>query len=172
MNNDQFFESFLPLYDDVPDDWEDARAYLTENLKKIAEAINHREIGFFLDEEVLTGKEFIPGSLDPIGNPNATDSQEFRSILRKVINFGPLPNAGTKTSPHGITFDFEFTLISFWAAATDPVAFKAFQIPYASPTLNKNIQLDMDNTNVTITTAINYSSFTRCFVMIEYIQEL
>ncbi len=57
--NDQFFESYLPVYDTVPKEWEDARVIFVEYFKKISNAVNAREIGFFLDEEVLSGKSFV-----------------------------------------------------------------------------------------------------------------
>src|SRR5271157_192397 len=94
----QEFESYLPVYDTIPEKWEDGREFLVEELKKISNAINAREIGWFLDEELLTGKAFIPGTIVPGNNPS-----EFRQILRKVIDFGTLPNTGPKSVAHGIT---------------------------------------------------------------------
>jgi len=166
----QNLESYVPVYDASPSTWEEGMPFIVEQLKKIANAVNVREIGFFLDQELLTGKSFIPGvSIVSDGG----SSQQFRTILRKVIDFGPLPAAGTKSIPHGITFDANFTLIQMWASATDPVALVAFPIPYADPiALINAVSLTIDATNVNITVGINRSSFTRCFVFIEYIQEL
>jgi len=164
----QIFESYVPVYDAVPEKWEDAREFLVEHLKKISNAVNIREIGWFLDEELLSGKSFIPSPSIPGNNPS-----NFRSILRKVIDFGPLPNAGLKSVPHGITVDANFTLISLWAAATKPtVVYVSIQIPFSSPVLNENIKITIDATNINITTAIDYSAYTRVFVTVEYIQEL
>lgn len=163
----QQLESFVPVYDAVPESWEDAREFLVEHLKKISNAVNVREIGWLLDEELLSGKSFFPGVTIPGNNPG-----QFRQVLRKVIDFGALPNAAAKSVAHGIVFDANFSLIHLYAGATDPVAFTAFEICLASPVLNENIKLAMDATNVIITTAINYTSYTRCYVVIEYIQEL
>lgn len=166
----QIFESFLPVYDAIPDKWEDARPFIVEQLKRIALAVNVREIGWFLDEEVLSGKAFIPGVT---ALSNLSTSQVFRQVLRKVIDFGTLPNAGTKSVPHGIVFDNNFTLVQMYAAATDPVAFLALPIPYVDPiTLANGIRLDMDATNINIRTAANYTAYTRTSVVIEYLQEL
>lgn len=166
----QVLESFVPVYDAVPETWEAARPFIVEQLKKISNAVNIREIGFFLDEELLSGKSFIPGTNNTL---DGGTSQQFRSILRKVIDFGPLPNAGTKSVPHGITFDANFTLIDLWAAATDPVALQAFNINFADPAGSMfNVAVTMNSSTVAITTGVNRSSFTRCFVIIEYIQEL
>lgn len=166
----QILESYVPVYDVVPEDWEDARPFLVEQLKRLAFAVNIREIGWFLDEELLSGKAFIPGI------NNVTDggtSQQYRQILRRVVDFGQLPVAGLKSVPHMIAFDQNFTLISLTASATDPVAFNAIPIPYATPAaLNQNVALYMDSVNVNILTGIDMSRFTRTFVVIEYLQEL
>jgi len=161
----QTFESYLPLYDMIPENWEDARAFLNEQLKRIGNAVNVREIGWFLDQETVNGQLFIPSA-------TATQNDQYRTIFRKVISMGTLPNAGTISIPHGITFDANFTLVHLWAAATKPTAaFSAIPIPYASPTLNENIKINMDATNVNVTTAIDYTAYTRCYAIIEYILE-
>ncbi len=167
-NSSQIFESYVPVYDAVPEKWEDARPFLVEHLKKISNAVNIREIGWFLDEELLSGKAFIPGVTLPGNNP-AT----YRTVLRKVIDFGTLPNTATTSVAHGIMVDANFTLVDLWAAATKPtVAYTAIQIPFSSPTLNENIKITIDATNINITTAIDYSAYTRVFVTVEYLQEL
>ena len=173
MNNfsdAQQLESYVPVYDAVPDKWEDARPFVVEQLKRLANAVNIREIGWFIDEEVLSGKAFIPGL------NNAADggtSQQYRQILRKVIDFGPLPAAAIKAVPHGITVDANFTLVQIYGAATDPITFQSIPIPFSTPNaLNQNILLSMDAFNVNVVVGINFSNFTRCFITIEYLQEL
>lgn len=167
--NNQNLESYVPIYDVVPEKWEDARDFIVEQLKRLAIAVNTREIGFFLDEELLTGKAFIPG----LNNAsNGGTSELFRQVLRKVIDFGPLPNAGTKSVPHGISFTGNFTLVFMGAYATDPIALIALPIPFADPTNVNTIAINMGVTNVSITTASNLSNFTRVFVICEFLQEL
>jgi len=162
----QQLEAYVPLYDYIPENWESARGALTEFLKRISNAVNIREIGWFLEEELLSGQQFFPGvTSSPI-------NQQFRSVFRKVVNFGALPNAGTKSVPHGITTSASTSLVQLYAAATDPAVPNYIPIPYASPTLNLNIQMYMDATNINITTAIDWSTYTRCFVSIHYIKEL
>ncbi len=159
----QIFESYVPVYDAVPEKWEDAREFLAEQFKKISEAVNVREIGWFLDEELLSGKQFIPGTNNP---------QEFRTILRKVVDCGPLPNNGTKTIPHGITVDSNFTLTGLYGVATDSVGLTSFSFPFATIVANAVVQLYIDSTNIQISDLVNYSNYTRVFVFIEYTQEL
>lgn len=162
------FESYIPVYDTIPEKWEDGRAFLIEQLKKIINSLNVREIGFFLDEELVSGKLFIPGQIPPGTNPNTN----FRTVFRKVIDFGPLTVIGINSRPHGITFDVNFTLIELRAEATKPTAtFSAIPIPFVSQTENAEIEINMDATNVNIVTAIDYSAYTRVFVIIEYLLE-
>lgn len=155
----QVLESYVPVYDVCPEKWEDARAFITEQLKKISTAVNIREIGWFLDEELLSGKAFIPGTNNDLSDGT---SQQFRSILRKVIVFPGL-TIGLNQQPHGITVDENFTLIQMFGAATNATAFTGEPIPNGSDTMS------YDATNVYITVAANY---TRAIAVMEYIQEL
>jgi len=168
MNSEtsQIFESYVPVYDAIPESWEEAKPFIVENFKKISNAINIREIGWYLDEQLLSGKAFIPG-VSTVAN-NVT--QQFRQILRKVIDFGAL-QLGTKSVPHGIVFNDRFTLIQLWASSTDPVAFVAIPIPFVSTT-GGDVEINMTVTNINITCTTNRASFTRTFVFVEYIQEL
>lgn len=168
-SDNQTFETFLPLYSYVPEKWEEAKPFLVEQLKRIAQAINTREIGWYLDEELLAGKAFIPGSTPLSDLPT---SEVFRQVFRKVIDFGALPNAAPKSIAHGITVDSNFTLVQLWASATDPVGFTALPIPYADAAGVDNIQLDMGPVNVNITTTTNKTAYSICYVTIEYLLEV
>ncbi len=161
----QQLESYVPVYDAIPDKWEDARPFLVEQLKKISNGVNIREIGWFLDEELLSGKAFIPSANISGG------SQQYRTILRKVVDFGPLPAAGTLTKPHGITFDSNFTLMQLYGAATDPVGLTAIGLGHAAAAPFQ-VELYINATDVVIVVGSNRSNYTRCFIVIEYIQEL
>lgn len=165
----QVFDSYVPVYDVIPANWEESRPVIVEQFKRVSNAVNLREIGWFLDEEVLSGKAFIP-SANQLADGGT--SQQFRQVFRKVIDFGPLPAAGSKSVPHGISVTANFTLVQAYAAATDPVALVSFPIPYAEPVILANaVSLTIDSTNVNITVGINRSNFTRCFVVLEYLQE-
>lgn len=164
----QNLESYVPVYDVIPEKWEEAREFIVEQLKKITNSLNQKEIGFYLDQELLSGKAFIPGINITTGGGS---SQQFRTVLRKVIDFGTLPNANIKAMPHGITVDSNFTLIHMYAAATDPTNLLSFEIDHAEPSPGF-VWMFMDATNVNIITGRDRRTYTRCFVTIEYIQEL
>lgn len=152
----QEFESYVPVYDAIPEKWEESRDFIVEHLKKISNAVNTREIGFYLDQELLSGKAFIPSSLNVSGT-----SQQFRTILRKVIDCGALV-AGVKSVAHGITFDINFTLIDLWVSATNSVTFNAI-------TMSDPQNVTMDATNINITSP---GAYDRSFAFVEYIQEI
>jgi hypothetical protein len=159
FSQDQDLESYVPVYDAIPEDWEDAKPFIVEQFKRIANAVNIREIGWFLDEQLLSGKAFIPGSEAP---NDVGSSQVFRTILRKVIAFPDL-TIGANTQPHGITVDANFTLTQLYAAATNATALTGEPIPNGIDTIT------YDATNIIITVAAAYD---RCYATIEFIQEL
>jgi hypothetical protein len=150
----QDLEAYVPVYDSIPENWEEAKPFLVEQLKKISNAVNIREIGYFLDVELLSGKAFTPPA-----NPTGSSSQ-YRSVLRMVVDVSPLA-AGANSFPHGITFDSNFTLISLWVAATDSVGFRAQEIT------SNDVYLDATNINIT-----SPQAFDRAFCIIEYTLEV
>lgn len=154
------FDAFVPVYSVSPEKPEDLRNFTTEQLRVHATGINFREIGWYLDREIVTGKNFIPGT-------SSSTNQVFRTVFRKVIEFGTLPNAATKSVAHGIIFDANFTLVDMWASSTDPVAYTAITFAFGGTV----VYLNMDATNVNITTTADYTNYTRCNVVIEYLLE-
>jgi hypothetical protein len=154
----QIFESYVPVYDEVPDKWEEARPFLVEQLKKISNAVNIREIGWFLDEELLSGKAFIPGI------NIATDggsSQQFRTILRIVVDVGPLVAGVNPPIPHNVVNDVNLTSIDSWVEATNSTTNTVVTLVYPN--------LEIVGPNILITSP---GAFDRAFLIWEYTQEL
>lgn len=171
ISDNSQLESYDAVYDVVPENWEDARPFFVEQLKKVSNAINIRAVGFYLDEELLTGKAFIPGVT--LASAEA-DSDSFRSIIRKVVDIGALPAAGTKLVPHGITVDANFTLVQMYGASTDPVNLLSIPLPFVEVNVPAllGVQLLLDSTNIQISVGSNRSQYTRGYIVIEYMQEL
>lgn len=153
----QNLESYLPVYDVAPEKWEDARAFMVEQFKAHANAINAREIGFFLDQELISGKLFIPGSNEVL---DGGSSQQFRTVLRIVVNIGPI-TAGTFTFPHNITNDANYEQVALWACATNSTTLTStvFGNSDTIRIVGPNIQITSDGT------------YDRCKAYLEYIQE-
>ena len=153
----QNLESFVPVYDAIPDTFEDSRPFIVEQFKKLANAINAREIGFFLDQELLSGKQFIPGA--NIVSEGGS-SQQFRTILRIVVDVGPI-TAGVISVPHNITNDANYEQIELWACATNSTTLVStvFGNSDTIRVIGPNVQITSDGT------------YDRCKAYLEYIQE-
>lgn len=139
---------------------------LYQNINFISINLNIKDVGYYSLLEFINGQLFFP-------NPGAAQDMEpdvsYRQVFRIVINFGALPNAGTKSAAHNIPIDSGYTFTRIYGCATDPNT-EFIPIPYSSATLNKNIELWVDTTNVNIKTAINYSAYTTTYVVLEYLK--
>lgn len=149
----QQLEAYVPVYDTVPEKWEQGRQFLIEHLKKISNAVNARTIGWLLQEELLSGQQFFPGT--------ALDDQQFRSVLRKVVNIGALVIGVNPGVNHGVTFDNRFSLIDLWVSGTNSATLTARRI-----TGNDVL---MTATQIVVTSP---QVFDRAYCVIEYIKEL
>ena len=89
------------------------------------------------------------------------------SIYRKVINLGNLPNATTKTITHNISNLGQFTNISGLAIRSNDN--DTLPIPYVTFNANNSggITIYVDNTNVTVRTTTDRSSY-EGYVILEY----
>ncbi len=183
-NDSQQLDSYVPVYDYVPEKWEDARTMLVEVLKQITISLNAKEIGFYLDQILLSGKQFIPSTeVNPI--MSAQTPPQYRQIFRVVVDMGSLAGLpGTISVPHGIQIapkvtipptplPSTFTLINVFGAATDPNGLTSIPLPFVSwQSIAQQIQVDLDQTNVNIRSQTAYPTYTRAFIIIEYMQEI
>lgn len=155
---------YLPTDIIIPDNQADLELFLDTFLKKVADIINAKDNGFYNIVEQLNNQQYFTDG----------DPQNFRPVYRKIINFGALPNSATTSVAHGIstTEDYKFTRI--YGTATDPAASSinsAIPLPYTDPAaLANGIELNIDSTNVNIKTAADYSSYTTCYVVLEYVK--
>ena len=152
------FNQQLPVYEYLPESWEDSRVAIVEGLKKISNAINARPVGWQVDFEIITGKKFIP----------IDGSQEYREVVRKTIELGALPNNGIKEVAHDISnVDSNFRLLSMWGASTNPTSFESITLPYVAIAGN-NVEIKLTNTKIIIKTNFDYSLYTDSVVILEY----
>lgn len=153
--------SFLPTDIILPDDQKELNVTLDELFRKIIDAVNNKDIGQYNTVELVNGQKFF----------TAGDPQKFKDVYRKVINFGSLPNNTTKNVAHGISVTSSTVFTRIYATATNTTGLVSIPIPYSDPTAIANcIKIQIDATNVGITTLINYSSFNTCYVVLEYLQ--
>lgn len=154
FSNDQpALESQLPLSIELPEDQKEFRYKVNDLYQRIASSLNTKEGGLYVPQEKSTGQQYFD-----LNNP-----QKNKNVYRMVVNFGALPNAGTKSVPHNISrWDENFRLTRAYGGATDTVNLEALPIP------NEGILLIINSTDVTVTTTSDYSAFSETTIIIEF----
>ncbi len=158
--------NLLPQTYIIPDDPDEKDLKIRQYLNNIALATNTKDSGIYNSSETITGQQYLPTF-----STQTASSATYRGVLRKVIDFGTLPSTSAKTVAHGIAFTNDQSVTKLYAAATTPGT-SWIPIPFASPTLNLNISLELDATNIIITTGTDRTPYTRCFVVIEWMSVL
>jgi hypothetical protein len=153
--------------DITSDEFKELLVRLYQNLNLMALSLNGRDAGIYNTSEFINGQTFFP---NPAYNSSTTETAQFRPVYRKVINFGALPNSGIKSVPHGITITGTTTFTRIYATASNTTSNLYIPIPYATPTAADAIAIYVDATNINIVTGFNYSGFTICYVILEYLQ--
>lgn len=150
---------------------EDFTVRLRNNFNAIVMSLNTRDSGYYSQEEYVNGQLFYPdySSVDSYSSSPAT----FRQVYRKVIDCGALPDTATKTIAHGITFlptagNTTFVATRICGAATNPAGRTFLTLPYSSPTLNLNVNVFVNATNILITTGVDRTAYTKSHIVIEY----
>lgn len=135
--------------------------------------VNNKDTGIYSLDEYVCSKTFFK---DPALTSASAKTAEARGVLRKVINFGALPNAGTKNVAHGITIDantqpnISFTRIEGIASdRTTPLYIPLPYVDVAGTVAAGDIELKVDGTNVIVTTTGDGTNFTDCYVILEYL---
>lgn len=174
--------NLLPDTFPIPDDPEEMKIKLYQYLNDLAIKINQSVYGIFSTLETKTGKKFIP--IYPIstapqfpGIPTGDRNAVLRDVFRVAIDTGTLPSSTTSSTAHGITTTEDFSIIDIYGGATDPGAStitSGIPLPYINTTTpGDSVQVEIDATNINITTTTaNYTSYTRSFIVIEYIKEV
>jgi len=140
------------------------RLYQDVNIIQIN--LNAKDTGQYLLTPFLCGQQFFP---NPLLNSSTSTQPDARTVFREVVNFGALPNTATKSVPHNIYLNKGFTFTRIYGTASDTTGLNYIPLPYASPTAANNIELNVDGTNVNITTGSNRTNFGTCYVVLEYI---
>lgn len=134
---------------------------LYQNLGNMANIINVKDTGIYTNDSIVVSQQYFP-------NPTA-QNQEYRQVYRAVIDCGPLANTGTTSTAHNIQVTSNTIFTRIYGCSTNPGT-DFIPLPYASATLVNNIELDVDNSNINITTAADYSAYIITYVVVEYIQ--
>jgi len=135
----------------------------------VANLLNIKENALYDLTEIVTAQLWF----------TAGEPQIKRQTFRTVVNFGALPNTGLKAIPHnipGITASSPstFTFTKIYGCATNPIAGPdparfAIPLPYVS-VINPPIELYVTSTNVVVVTNADYTAFTTCVIVVEYLK--
>lgn len=140
---------------------------LRQSINLINIAVNYKDTGMYVTTEFVNGQTFFS---NPALSATTSTAPALRQVYRLVVNFGALPNTATKSVAHGLTPDANWTFTRIYGAASDTTGFNYIPLPYASPVLANNIELNVDATNVNITTGSNRSNFNTTYVILEYLK--
>lgn len=156
VNSEEFKELIVRLY---------------QNINNIVLALNIKDVGYYPVVEFLNGQLYFP---NPSLDPSTSQGSAYRQVFRTTVNFGTLPNATTTSVAHNIDIDpstpttYSFTRIYGAATKDDQTSF--IPLPYSSGTLANNIELSVTNTDIVITTSIDYSAYTITYIVVEYLK--
>ncbi len=139
---------------------------LYQNINNLAIVLNLKDSGLYYPTEFVNGQIFFPNP----DNSSATETNPSqRQVYRQLIIFGALPNAAAKSVAHNIVVSSQTTFTRIYATASDTTDELYIPLPYVDAGGN-NIALDVDDTNVTITTSSDRTNFNVCYVILEYLQ--
>lgn len=140
---------------------------LYRNLNSMSLALNYKQSGMFLLGEALTGGLLYFNA----SNKNVGESQTTRNIFCTTVNFGALPNNTSKSVAHNIEITTGYQCVGIYGGATNTARTSFISLPFSSATLNENIKVEADATNIVVTTAIDYSDYIESTIFIYYVKE-
>lgn len=141
---------------------------LYQNLNNIVLVLNIKDSAYYTQTEFVNGQLFFPSDS---AEPQDSFNVQYRQVFRMVVNFGPLPNATTISIPHTIAVNSGFSFTRIYGVASNSDGSSFLPLPYSSSSnINNNIELNVDDSNVNIITAADYSSYTTTYVILEYLK--
>lgn len=155
----------LPLSIDFPTDPVDLQMIQSTAYKKTVDAINTKEGGLYLEQELGSFIQYFPTS----PSPTSSQSLILRPGYRMTVDMGPIPSGATVSQAHGIDVATVTAVTRMYGGALSVGPF-LLPIPYASSTPNLNIELFADATNVTVKNGAGQNNLTQCYVVIEYLK--
>lgn len=130
-------------------------------------ALNNKETGWYVLNEYQSGALYFE---NPAFTSSTPTQPSFRNVFRKTFNTGQLPNTGTLVIPHGIPFNDAYTVVNYYGAASDTAGLNYVCLPYPSLTLTDTIEVNVDSTNIYITTGSNRSNFNLSSIVLEVLK--
>jgi len=146
--------NFIPEDYVIPEDYQEAQLFLKKTLESFARMINRKDTAQYETVEAQVNHTY-PG----------TAPQIKEDIFRKIVNFGALPNAATKTVAHGLTVNDNWFFTRIEAFAHSQADNRFIPVPNFGAF---NSALWVTYTDVNIAATFDLSNYTRCYVILEY----
>ena len=132
---------------------------ITRRYRDIARKLNEKERAYYpLNLEIVNDQKYFTA-----GNP-----QKFRTVFRKIIATGQLPNAAASPVNHNLTPTVNWLFTNISGFARDPAT--PIWIPMPNMGAAYPVQLHVTVTQVIITTTVNLNAFTDSWVVLEYVK--
>lgn len=157
-------------YADFPREFsEEFRTRMIQVINDMCISINSKESGWYSDESTITGEKVLPTYSK---NLEGSQSVYYRTVRRKCIFTGSLPNNSTKSIPHSIQFPKKSVGWRIWGCASEIDGNEELQrfihLPHAHPSALNAIAISCNRNNIDITTGTNRTNFNFSFVVVEY----
>jgi hypothetical protein len=149
------FIDYFAEFKNVPKEWEEAQNFLNWYLTQTTNFLNAKSIGIYSNQIIPSGKQVYV---------NATSYD----ALRTTVVFGALPDSTTKRVSHNLEVDSSFRILNIYLTANDTSDLKYFCLQYFSIAAG-DIVLSMDETDVIVTTASDYSAYNAALVVVEFV---
>lgn len=142
------------------DEFKELLARLYQTVNNIANVLNIKDTGYYLQSEFVTGALYF--------NPTTADPLKQRPVFRIVINTGALA-AGANPTNHNLTIGATWNFVRIYGAANGAPNY--YPLPYASPNPGAtNIAVTVNATQVIVTNNSG-NTFTTSYVVLEYVKE-
>jgi hypothetical protein len=150
--------------EEITPEFKELLVRLYQNLSVMADVVNSKDTGIYNTLEFVNSQQFFP---NPAYNSSTDIVASLRPDYRMVVNFGPLPNSGTKSVAHNIAVNGATIFTRIYATATNP---DTLAIPIPNVSSSNPVAIDVDPTYVNITTTTNMTAYTQVIVVIEYLK--
>lgn len=159
-NNIPSLANQVPESVDFPLDPTELREQNIFLYRRLSSAMNTKEGALYVPEEISTFQRFF----------TPDDPQTFRNTYRILfdmvaLNGGNIAAGATVAFPHGLTQIFTPTRIYGTATSTTPTY---LPLPYSSSDTTKDIEIFLDNTNVTLINGSGQPPLTQAYVIFEF----
>lgn len=175
-----FDESLIAELKPGTPDFNEFLVQLSRVINELSILSNLKDTGYYPRQEFVCGQGYFPNPALTVPIPPSGQIPVFRQVFRKVINMGALLNTAALTVAHDITVlaanggqnysGFTFTRI--YGVASDTAGRDYIPLPYVAGGVNGTaVALDVDQTNVIITTTDDKTVFDTTYVVLEYIKD-